>query len=189
MSDSRRKEELATKAMLAVGKMAGKELDDFALEIYVTSICDLPEHGFDKALAYLRQAFKERKLPSVAEIENFAVGQLPGEDLAVEISEAIAGAISRFGKMRQEAAKAHLGEASWLVVERCGGWGQICDIPDHKTLSVEKARFRDMARVVLKRALGGTQNDKPCLPAPIVPTTRSTNGRQIGDGGGNHADD
>lgn len=120
------------------------------LKIYVE---DLSEFNFEDTIKAIRQIRRTAKFfPQLAEIiELIKSGGVPSEELAISISNEVVEAISRFGNYQIKEARAHLGEDKWGIVERAGGWTEICKI-EYSHLETFKAQLRDLSKSYINRS-------------------------------------
>lgn len=94
----------------------------------------------------------------------------PSENIDAEANEAanrILQAISKHGWNHATEARSFIGELGWLVVERQGGWENLCAavMPEqHGTL---KAQWRDSAKALYHRAKQGKLHEAPKLPSEM----------------------
>jgi hypothetical protein len=87
------------------------------------------------------------------------------ESAANEVVGRINYAISRFGYPSPEKAKEYIGELGWLLVERDGGWEEVCRNSDLKTKGIRDAQLRDRALAIIERSSLGILNAPPRLPS------------------------
>jgi hypothetical protein len=151
-----------TQAVVVTAKNAGKPLDEFGTEIYVDCLMPLP---LDRVLQCLRDGFKRGKLPTIHEIENFALARPNETDSVQEAVARICSSISRFGTPNSDRAREFIGELGWAIVERFGGWRVVCDVPDMQALGVLRAQMLKLGTSVWNRAKIGL-HEAPALPGP-----------------------
>lgn len=78
------------------------------------------------------------------------------------IAQRIGEAIGKFGEPWEREARDFLGETAWTVVQRIGGWPNVCSIPTLKDLQIAQTQWRSIAQVVVKERRATTQF--PALP-------------------------
>lgn len=156
--------EVFEKALVATAIKANKRLSEFDFDLITNQALDMP---IESALETLRNLYKAGKAPDAKSFMASATGMLDPKDEAQEISDLIAFCVVRFGNTQVERAKAHMGDLAWLVVERQGGWAQVCSIESQKDFAISKAHWRECARVTAQRARSGTLHVRPSLSGTV----------------------
>lgn len=157
------------KIMQAVGAVAaatGKEVDEFGMSIYVEDLGRFEGEEFARILTRLRQAFRERTLPSVKELEDAALQRASGKNDVDEAVARICTAIRTCGTPNMSRAMEFIGELGWSIVQRYGGWAAVCAVESEKDLAVMRAQMKQTGESVRERASLGVLNEAPRLPAP-----------------------
>ena len=103
-----------------------KQFTKEQLEIWIDALSDLSE--VELSTAYKRCIQECEFFPSIAEIRKKSkpAGSLDNTQRTIDILDRIDFAVRRFGSWRSEEAKAHLGEHTWNIVQKYGGWQQVC---------------------------------------------------------------
>jgi len=155
-------------AIEALAAIYGKSLSPAAIAMYAS---DLLEVGADKALPALEVCRRKmRSFPTIADV----LAEIPGAvvdelDVARDIGNRIWDAIGRFGWTNQARAQEFLGEMGWSVVERMGGWQNLCTMDsEERGTFVAQARDFAMSRMRLERAGHGAGGYK--IPSPESPS-------------------
>lgn len=161
------KNELIVKMVTTTAAVAGKIVDDWGMDIYVEAFLNFNDDQFQKAMVFMREAYRDQRLPKITEIERFATGKLPKDEEAVHVADLIAKAIVSYGLPNMEEAKAFMGELAWEVVQQTGGWATACALESNRDLQVAKSQWKLTAKSVQLRALGGSLHLTPTLNKPI----------------------
>lgn len=159
-------------AIAVTGTSFGRPIMEFALEVYVRKMRDVP---FQAAMRGLYEAAASGKMPSANELYAAATGVLDDKDESQDTADRIIAAISKFGSYRSADALAAVGEVGEEVIRRFGGWAQICDVTNDQ-LGTLRAQLRDSARSVLARAKAGRLDEPARLPMPEGPRGLATTG-------------
>jgi hypothetical protein len=165
MIDEKKAERIVS-AVSACAEVAQRVVNDFGMDLWLESFLALSDEHFDRGMQFLRVCYKEQRLPKITDVECFARGELGGEDEAALVSDLIASAIIKFGLPNLEAAKNFMGELAWEVVQSVGGWSTVCAVESNKDLQIAKSQWRQTAKHVKQRALGGFLSSTPNLPKP-----------------------
>lgn len=67
------------------------------------------------------------------------------EDTSRDIASKIVSAVSKFGSYRSHDAKNYIGEIGWHVVERHGGWENLCSSMTNENSTIYMAQLRDLS--------------------------------------------
>lgn len=128
----------------------------------------LSVYGYDKAVGAIDKIITMRRgrdfFPSPADIAKVIQPQLDPDDEAREAASRIIGAISKYGQYNPGAAKEYIGELGWAVVNRFGGWMNICIMDIEESTTTMQAQFRDLAKSIYRRAELGIYT-APKLPS------------------------
>lgn len=85
-------------------------------------------------------------------------------DIAREVAAKIIQAVSKFGSYRSKDARESIGEHGWKVVERQGGWVNICQDLNESTKGMMQAQMRDLALAIGRMSKNGTLDQPIGLP-------------------------
>lgn len=127
------------------------------LNAYVEDLEDLDLNALGVAIKRARRESKFFPLPAV--IREYILGST--KDEAQEAAGKIVEAIHKFGWPNPDKARALIGELGWKVVEREGGWENLCkSIQDYSELGMRKAQWRELAGAIARRGgLHSVQNN------------------------------
>lgn len=119
------------------------------LKIYTE---ELSKHKSEDVVMAVRKALTEFKFfPSLAElIELIRNKNGTIDEMAVIIANEIIECISRFGLNNMGECRAFLGVDKWGIVERSGGWSNLCSITNAE-IPTTRAQIREVARAYLNR--------------------------------------
>lgn len=128
--------------------------------------------GYDRVVAALDEVITRRRsrdsFPSIRDIREIIQPDADPESEALEAVGRIVHAISRVGPYRTKEAREYIGELGWAVVQRDGGWEQVCNVLTDENIGTMKAQWRQMAMAQYKRAKAGL-SAAPSLPDPTTP--------------------
>lgn len=130
----------------------GEDITKERIQIYTER---LGKEDPDRVFAALAKCLDECKFfPKLAEI---LIRINPPIDISGEADEMageIIGCIPRFGHWRWDEAREHLGIVAWEVVQRIGGWKQLCEITLDQ-VPTTRAQLRRIAESITRRAIRG----------------------------------
>lgn len=156
----------------ATGAYYGQIIDDDVLVMYVNDLSDLPFTRVIDELESARRDPKNARFPLPAVIRNRIQPQDADSDeiRAHMAASRIPEAVAKFGWNNPAGARAHMGELAWQVIERDGGWRQLCQTLNSENIGMLKAQWRNQALVEAKRARAGLTHVAPALPSPMGST-------------------
>lgn len=152
------------KILIGLAGYYNHPLTEETLAMYAEDLGDLSVEKIFLATKEIRRDPKITRFPLPAQIRERIEPPENPEGLAIEASNRIVEAISRFGYWRESEAKEFIGELGWLVVQRQGGWQAICENTLVTTLPTQKAQWRELAKVLYARSKSGTLDTPPALP-------------------------
>lgn len=128
--------DLLAQMAVVFGKAETKE----RLQYYAV---ELSEYNFETVKAALRAHAKTKTFfPSLAEIIE-AIAKIESQELdATETAQRLIDATYKFGEYQANIAREDLGDL-WGIVERWGGWRQLCNFPESQKQTV-RAQLRDL---------------------------------------------
>lgn len=144
--------------LLGLAKYYREQMDDERLSMFAEDLSDLSIE--ELAIAIKQAKHTITKMPFPSQLRAF-VGraQISNEDQAQLISTDILAAISKFGYTNQEKAKEFLGDLGWGVVQRQGGWSNLCSLVDDQNFTTFRAQLRGIALSFLNNKYNFTQNE------------------------------
>lgn len=129
---------------------------DWDMEAYLRAF---EKVGYEKGIEAIQIALMSCRgnspMPSPMDLLALVGIKIPepvtSRDHGVDIANKIIDAVAKFGGYQAVAAKAHLGEDAWRVVEGMGGWNNLCmmEIDD---VAAYRAQIRESADVALKKS-------------------------------------
>lgn len=132
-----------------ISMVPGCTLNEGAIMLYREAAAKI---GFRKCSIAMKQLMAERRsrdpFPSIAEMLDRTEENAQDPE---EISQRIAGAVSRIGPYRPFEAKMRLGPIAWDIVVMEGGWESICQMLTYENAGVLQAQWRNLARVLVQR--------------------------------------
>lgn len=152
--------------IVATAMYYGHEIEDTVLSLYVEDLEDLEFPAVARAIGEVRRDPKTTRFPLPAVIrDRIAPVDLSDAD-AKEAASRIVQAVAKFGWCNPNSAQSFIGELGWFIVQRQGGWLNVCQMTDHRNLTSLQAQWRDLGASIHRRALAGTLHIPPALPAP-----------------------
>jgi len=138
------------------------------IRLYDESLKSLGYERLCKALDFIIANRRSRDpLPSIREIREIVSPEIDPEAEAIEAAGRIVQAVSSIGPYQPEKAREFIGELGWLVVERDGGWQNVCRVLTDDNVGMLKAQWRQMAKAQFARAKSNA------LTAPQLPKKES----------------
>lgn len=152
--------------IVATSMYYGHEIPDPVLNLYVEDLEDLPFAAVAGAIKEVRRDPKTTRFPLPAVIRERLEPAQDLESQALLAVGRIIEAVARFGWTNSERAREVIGELGWQVVEREGGWQNLCGELNQDNIGMLRAQWRQTAIAVGKASQAGTLSDAPALPKP-----------------------
>jgi len=168
------------KQLLGIALVVGKDLNELALNAYMTALSDLDDSS---VMTILQNWLKtEKGFPFPSEIRSKVLPEISQDDNAVMVANLIMKSISMDGYTNPDRAKKRMGDLAWEVVCKFGGWGILCENTNSDNMGTIRAQLRGLASTTHKQALRGELDHVPSLPAPSnnVSSIIKTTFEQIG---------
>lgn len=150
--------------LIGLATIAGKELNEFALEAFMDALSDLDGEAVLESLKNWTRTNKG--FPYPADIREKVMPEIKPEDDAQDVANLVIAAVGRFGYTNPDRAQEHVGELGWETITRMGGWKHLCETLNHQNENTYRAQIRDYASAVRRRAMRGELEQKPALPSP-----------------------
>ena len=152
--------------ILGMAEAMGRQLTEAGIKHYLQFLDDIDTGTVVWALQELIKT--ESRMPTVADIRRIAKPEesITVEHDAIEASNRIVQAMGKYGWINPEQAKEFIGELGWAVVQREGGWRNVCEHTKTEDLPITKAQWRNLAKAIAIRARAGVLNSPPGLPKP-----------------------
>lgn len=140
----------------------GKDISKEALHVYCTALQDLSVDQVKKAVSgYLNGS--KNTFPTPGQLR--AVLRPSDEDMAREAVSRIVESLSRYGgRDNTDRAKSYIGELGWKIVQKNGGWEEVCKI-DYDALPTCQAQWRGLALSLISQDRAGVMDQAPMLPS------------------------
>ena len=136
-----------SKAMLVqLGIIFSKQVNELMIKLYESALEDLGDREIEIALVEWLKT--KNRFPTPADVRDVSRPEMTDKNIGIEISSRIIQAISKFGSHQSSNAKYFLGELGWQVVERQGGWQNLCSEVNEKNRSIVQAQMRDLAETL-----------------------------------------
>lgn len=134
------------------------QMSEVKLKILAEELVDLPIEQVIRAYDFFRREPNRRQMPMPADVRaRVAPSHITNDQFALEASNKIVEAMSKFGWTNPERAEQFMGPIGWEVVKREGGWAQICERTKNEDLPILKAQWRELAKVVAVRQAQGSE--------------------------------
>jgi len=114
---------------------------------------DLSEYDSKSVIMAIREIRKRCKFfPALSEIIDLVKNPgLPTDEQAILIANEIIECLSRFGANNVKELQAFLGPEKYGVIERAGGWTNLCMVT-YQELPSTRAQLRELAKAYLNRS-------------------------------------
>jgi hypothetical protein len=159
------------KALVYLAELYGKQFSRESFVMMADSLMDLDGTAVLKALQAYTQEPSSRTFPMPGQIRALVNPTVSTEQQAIEAGNKIVEAMTKFGWTNPEKAKEFMGPIAWGVVQREGGWAQLCERTNNDDLPILKAQWRELAKVV---AIRQKQEENLALSAPDTKKIEAT---------------
>lgn len=153
-----------------LAEMCGKSLSEDLVAMYEKSLSQL---GYEKLSYVIEQIILERgdrdPFPSIRTIREKVVPTPSAESEAIDAANRISEAMAKYGYGRREEAKQFIGELGWLIVQRQGGWENLCENTLTTQMPTLRAQWRELGKTLWQKAKDGTLHEAPALPESTNP--------------------
>lgn len=147
---------------IQLGIMHNRTLTKPVVDMMLDAVSDLEPEEVCAALK--KWAATESRFPLPADLRKKIEPEMNEDDESQEIASLILTFIGKYGSHQPSLARQNMGELSWLVVERMGGWTHLCESVMQDNETFYRAQIRDLAKTLSKRARRGEINEVPQLP-------------------------
>lgn len=151
--------------MYAIAQVLNIELKPETIRMYYQI---LKEHDLNKVNVALNSILIElypgQKFPTPRQIIEKFKPVIDDESQAKEAASRIVESVSRFGWNNIDRARAWIGELGWAVVQRQGGWIEVCTTLSHNNIGILQAQWRELAKSMCVRARQGLLDIPPDIP-------------------------
>lgn len=149
-------------ALKCLAELRQVKLGDMILGFYIEELKNVPIEKIETAVKYFATK-GDRHFPSIDEFKRACgievINALGINEKAQKIVNDMRYCIKKFGYMRTDEAKKYLGNDAWEVLERFGGYVNICNTATDYNFDDMMIQLRKTAEVHIKLAAGGMQND------------------------------
>lgn len=146
----------------------GESLSDDVLTLFVADLEDLPFDLVMQSIKEIRRDPKQTRCPRPA-IIRARIEPAPTDDDQVQIAiSRILEAVARFGWPNHTQARQHLGDLSWAIIEREGGWVRVCENLSQDNLGTTRAQWRQLGLSLCAMSRAGLLDAKDELPTPKI---------------------
>jgi len=126
----------------------------------------LSQYGWDRVGIVLRGfqiRAKKGLFPAIGEFSDKLDPPVSDKREAIEAANRIIEAVGTYGAYNFEAAKEHIGELGVLVVERFGGWPDLCKNLNAENMVGIRAQLRELGETMIYREKQGRREIPPAL--------------------------
>jgi hypothetical protein len=141
-----------------------KEIPDIVLNLYVEDMAGYKIEDILRAMTECRLEKGRRTMPLPADIIEKINPEVSDSSNANQAASLIRSAISKFGPMDTDRAKAYCGELAWSVVDKMGGWSYLCTTLTNDDMNTFYAQARELAKSQIELAKAGRLGTPPQLP-------------------------
>lgn len=167
----------------ALAKLSGLVLEKEIIGLYDGAFKQI---GYDKGVTAIEHVILNRRsrdpFPSIADLKRVGSREPDEMDQAVEASNRIVEAVSKFGgcnaDLNAPQARKFMGDIAWYVVERNGGFVNLCSQLTASTIGTFKAQFRELALSSIRRYKLGLLEVAPSFES-LPTTTQPESMRQL----------
>lgn len=143
-----------------------RKLTPELVSLMVDDLEDLEADAVIEAFREYRRNPANRFFPLPGQIRAIVTPGLDDQSAARDAAGRILSAVARFGWNNPERARVYVGALAWAVVERQGGWRNICETLTYENSGQIQAQWRDLALAISNRAKAGAMDTPPALPGP-----------------------
>lgn len=148
--------------LITLATIAGKELNQTALQAYCEALSDLPKGQVLLALKnWLRT---ESGFPFPAQIREKLKPEINLKDDAEDVANIIIAQVGHCGYTNAGRAKEKIGELGWEVITRMGGWKHLCETLNLQNETQFRAQIRNYTETVAKKSIRGELHQTTELP-------------------------
>jgi len=151
--------------IVATSLYYGHRIPDEVLVLYVEDLADLDYPAVARAIGELRRDPRTTRFPLPALIRDRIQPADTSENEARDSAARIVAAVARYGWSNPMRAKEYVGELGWHVVERQGGWLNVCQMLTHDNVGFLQAQWREAAISAQRLARMGRLDQAPKLPS------------------------
>lgn len=156
------------KIIILTAAYYGREIKPEVVAMMAEDLADLDPNAVKNAYNAYRRNPKNRTMPLPAQIREIVSPVIDDEIEARDAAARIIQAISKYGHNNQFLAREFMGELAWSVVNKQGGWQNLCESFQIAQTGIWQAQFRDLAKTQLALAKAGRLDLPPALPASNV---------------------
>ena len=145
------------------------ELDAKVANLYADV---LEPYGWGNVYVVLRDfqiKAKKFKFPSIGEFTEILDPPINGKTESIEAANRIIEAVGKYGHSNPIQAEKHIGELGWLMVEKFGGWADLCSKLNNQNEGMFRAQLRELGETVIYRERQGRREIPPALSDIVKP--------------------
>lgn len=154
------------KLLIGLAEFYGEAMTPTRLALLANALADLRASDLELAIGECTRDPSVTRMPLPAKLRSIVRPASNPEAEALDAAHRIWAAVSRIGHGNPELAKAYIGALGWKVVEREGGWENLCVSTLTSQGSSIKAQWRELAKAIHTRAMAGVIDNPPGLPLP-----------------------
>lgn len=157
------------KLLIDMARFYDYDLEERQLDLFLEVLAHFPVNEVLQGGArYMRNTKNSRfPIPVHKIVAHLVPDEESDEAKAQAIASRIQESISKFGWCNSQAAREHIGELGWDVVQRFGGWPYICE---NHGLALQPGQFyaqvRDVARASIEQVRAGTYGQAIAIEGP-----------------------
>lgn len=173
--------ERISEILIALAEYYEKPLTELQLAMYVEDLLELDADHLLEAVKRYRKDPANEFFPKPAKLISMV---LPTENLEADARDAagrMVAAVSKFGPYQNAKAREYIGPLGWTVVDRQGGWEEVCSKLTYDNMGQMQAQWREHAIAIGRRAKFGLVDQAPALPGPSKPAGLRPLGQLLGE--------
>jgi hypothetical protein len=157
------KSEIA-KIVLLLAEYYNKILSPNQIKMYVEDLSDLSPDELLSAVHEYRNKPENEWFPFPAKLKALARPTITDEQNSIDAVSRIIQAIGKYGPYQNDKAKEFIGELGWFIVQRDGGWQNVCQNFTEENMGQFRAQWREMGKAFSARSMAGSLDTPPVLP-------------------------
>lgn len=156
-------------AVLVLAETQGKQMSSASLKLFTDALGDISAKQVEVAILEHLRGPSGRFFPSPGDLLTHIHQFQTVPQAANECVSRVIEAVSRFGYVDPEGAKAFLGPLVWGALPGAVGWKEFCS-SDESQRGVQRAQLRDRVAAALQRE---NPTGQVCLPPAKQPEFRA----------------
>lgn len=149
------------KALIALAEYYNRPLTELQIAMYVEDLLVLSLEELNEAILIYRKNPRNTFFPIPSKLIECVRCSGDPESEATEAAARLIGAVSRYGYVNPREASEYIGEIGWSVVNRMGGWRNVCSLVNENNFGTLQSQFKQIALAQIRRAEYGFKDTPP----------------------------